>query len=109
VWVSSGVVSKQKAMTRRMEQRCYRTMHNMDEEDAGAGLRSVGGFSSASQQSDDGMSHPLLDELADKLIDCLPRMPRWFPLASNTAPAAIQMTTTSRGLLQAPRKSPLRS
>lgn len=86
-------------------------MHNMDEEDAGpggaGGLRSVGGFSSTVQQSDDGLSHPLLDELADKLIDCLPRMPRWFPLASNTAPAGVQMTSTSRGL-QAPRKSPLR-
>jgi len=100
-------------VARRMEQRYYRTMHNLDEEDMGSGGagggRSAGNFGSGSPQMDDGMSHPLLDEVADKLLDCLPRMPRWLQLASTNAPGGIQMTATSRGL-QAPRKqSPMRS
>lgn len=99
-----GILLK-KAVARRMEQRSYRTMHNMDEED----LRDSGAQGASngdcSRSADDGMSHPLLDAMADKMLDCLPRLPRWLALPH--ASGSVQMTSSpsSRGNLQAPRKT----
>ena len=93
---------------RRVEHRSYRTM--MEEKDARESLAPAasggcGQSSSPVGQWEDGMSHPFLDNMADKLLDCLPRLPRWLPLPPNI-PGNIQMTaTSSRGGLQAPRKT----
>jgi hypothetical protein len=104
-------VGEQKAVMRRVEQRSYRAM--ADEEDARESPASAasggrGHPSSPAGQWEDGMSHPWLDTMADKLLDCLPRLPRWLPLpaAASGLPGSIQMTTSpSRGGLQAPRKT----
>jgi len=103
---------EQKAVSRRMEQRAYRAMHNMDEQDvresAAASVSSaLGSGGPRVVVVDDGMSHPLLDSMADKLLDCLPRLPRWLALSHGAASSGgIQMTMSpsSRGV-QAPRKT----
>jgi hypothetical protein len=108
-----------------MEQRYYRTMHNIDEEEARADkqaaalspLSSVdrkGGAHAGGERGggghlchDDSMSHPLLDDLADRLLQCLPCLVRWLPLpvaATADMLSSIQMASVpSRS--QAPRKN----
>lgn len=106
-----------------MEHRSYRCMDEEDSEarEAGAGAtagsgrnRDSYGSSNKLQQSDDAfdnMSHPLLDHMADKILDCLPRLSRtWLPvpLPNTAVPSGIQMTSpTNPHRLQAPRKSSL--
>ena len=93
-----------------MEQRYYWTMHNTDEEERearadtpAAGLSPLSG----DRKGDDSMSHPMLDDLADRLLQCLPCLVRWLPLpvaATADMLSSIQMASVP-ARSQAPRKN----
>ena len=115
---AAGCAGEQKAVARRVQQRCYRAMLEEEESwpvrEGGTGasvVREVGTGASAGrsavasggsmqqqqQQWEDGhpLAHPLLDKLADHLLDLLPRLPRWLPLppAPPNTPASMQMSS----------------
>jgi hypothetical protein len=110
LYICIYIYGVQKAVMRRVEHRSYRTM--MEEKDARESLAPAasggcGQSSSPVGQWEDGMSHPFLDNMADKLLDCLPRLPRWLPFPPNI-PGNIQMTASRLRVRRTPRPCPLR-